>query len=329
MLFILKYVSFSFFLKYFFCLISLNEFSFSLPTHSVTLYTNQTQYEPVFDSASSRVYLHHIMLYECQSATQELDMLSREQGRPCYQPNNPPMACNAIVATWARGSEGFTFPQEAGYPLDSNQAKYYLMVTHYNNPLMSDDMPSIPQPTMVDNSGLKLFYTSALRKHDAGVLSIGMDPNWRHIIPPGQDEVVSEGHCIEECTRSSFPYQGISIFAAMMRTHSIGKQVRLRLIRGREELPPIVQDNNFDPTYLEYRRLPTNVRSYPGDRLIAECTYDSSSKKSITLGGLTTKEETCQVLMIYYPRQKKLTSCLSLPSLPTVFHSLGIQELDV
>lgn len=196
------------------------------------------------------------------------------------------------------------------------------METHYNNA-----NPNGEQQAMVDNSGLKLFYTPTLRKFDAGVMSVGMDPNWRHIIPPGQEEVVSEGHCIEECTKQAFPAVGINIFAVMMRTHSIGKEVRLRQIRGREELPPVAQDNNIDPSYLEYRRLKSSVKVFPNDRLIAECRYDSSARNSITLGGLTTKEETCLVLTYYYPRQKKLTGCHSLPSLPTVLHSLGIEEL--
>jgi len=39
------------------------------------------------------------------------------------------------------------------------------------------------------------------------------------------------------------------------------------------------------------------------------------------------KEESCTVLTLYYPRQKKLTTCHSLPSLPTVLHSLGIEQL--
>lgn len=38
-------------------------------------------------------------------STQELDLLSREQGRSCPQPGSPPLKCNAVVATWARGSE--------------------------------------------------------------------------------------------------------------------------------------------------------------------------------------------------------------------------------
>ncbi|XP_059622696.1 MOXD1 homolog 2 [Phlebotomus argentipes] len=285
------------------------------------------KYEPVFESTASQPYMHHIVLYECQGSSNELELLSREQGRPCFQPDNP-RQCNVVVATWARGSEGFTFPQEVGYPLDIYQARYYMMETHYHH-AMDGVGVNINSPPMVDNSGLRLYYTQALRKFDAGVLSVGIDPNWRHIIPPGQERVISEGHCIEECTRPAFPPQGINIFGVMMRTHQIGKQVRLRQIRGHEELPPVASDSNTDANYQEYRRLTTPVKAYPGDRLVAECTYDSSSRKAITLGGKTTREETCLVLALYYPRQKELTVCHSLPSLPTVLHSLGIEELAV
>ncbi|CAD7081233.1 unnamed protein product [Hermetia illucens] len=282
------------------------------------------RYEAVIDSPSSLQYLQHIILYECQGNAPELEQMAREQGRVCHKPS-PFLECNAIVAAWARGSEGFTYPDEVGYPLDSRQAKYYLMETHYSNP--NPDFTKLHARQMVDNSGLKIYFTHMVRRNDAGVLSIGMDPNWRHIIPPGQKRVISEGQCLEDCTGFAFPAQGINIFAVMMQTRMIGKEVKLRQIRRNEELPPIAHDSNIDPNYQEYRRLPQEVRSLPGDRLIAECIYDSSSRKTITLGGLTTREESCIVLTLYYPRQKELTTCHSLPSLPTVLHSLGIEDL--
>uniref|UniRef100_A0A182M269 Copper type II ascorbate-dependent monooxygenase C-terminal domain-containing protein n=1 Tax=Anopheles culicifacies TaxID=139723 RepID=A0A182M269_9DIPT len=311
-------------------------------------------------------------MYECQGLSQELEQLSRERGDSCFRLQ--PMHCNTVVANWARGSDGFTFPPEAGYPLESHQATYYMLETHYNYPdytydfspfyrknlskqqrnmnIKSRDETAEPQPEdsdsrsytdedltddmddsmameqqMVDNSGLKLFYTHKLRQHDAGVLSVGLDPNWRHIIPPRQEKVVSEGHCIGTCTQRAFPRDGINIFAVMSRTHLIGRQVKLRQIRGNAELQPIMRDTNIDPSYQDYRRLSVPARVLPGDSLVAECIYDSSSRKSITLGGMTTREEICIILTLYYPRQRELTSCHSLPSLPTVLHSLGIEEL--
>lgn len=71
------------------------------------IFISRGQYEPVFDSASNEFhpYIQHIILYECQGSSATLELMSREQGRQCYRPNNPSMACNAIVATWAKGSE--------------------------------------------------------------------------------------------------------------------------------------------------------------------------------------------------------------------------------
>jgi len=111
--------------------------------------------------------------------------------------------------------QGFSFPPEAGYPLDPDLGpRYFMMETHYNNPAQDTDI--------TDSSGIRVFYTASLRRHDAGVLSVGLDPNWRHIIPPGQREVVSEGHCISACTKLAVPPRGIKIFAVMLHTHLIG-----------------------------------------------------------------------------------------------------------
>lgn len=130
-----------------------------------------------------------------------------------------------------------------------------MLETHYTNPQLD--------AFISDSSGLRLLYTDRLRGHDAGILSVGIDPNWRHIIPPGQPEVVSEGHCIADCTAQTIPNSGINMFAVIMHTHQLGRKVRLRQIRASEELPPIAADTNYDPNYQEYRRLQRPVKVYP------------------------------------------------------------------
>lgn len=249
-----------------------------------------------------------------------IEKLANTPGRQCYDSYSPSLACNTVVASWARGSEGFSFPPEAGYPLDSSNSRYYLLETHYTA-LQEGSLGGL------EHSGLRLYYTPELRRHDAGVISIGMDPNWRHIIPPGQQKVVSSGHCVSDCTRQAFSENGINMFAVVMKTHRIGKQVLLKHIRDGIEQPPIAADYNLDADYQEYRKLGVSVKILPGDHLITECTYNSSGRSAITLGGLTSREETCLVMGLYYPKQKALAACHSLPSLPTVLHSLGIQEL--
>lgn len=55
-------------------------------------------------------------------------------------------------------------------------------------------------------------------------------------------------------------------------------------IRGREELLPVAEDKNTVFNYQDFRHLSAPVKSNPGDRLITECIYDSTSRPAITLG---------------------------------------------
>ncbi|XP_020714773.1 MOXD1 homolog 2 isoform X2 [Ceratitis capitata] len=284
------------------------------------------KFEPIFDSTWSLQYLQYVTLYECAGSGPELEALAHEPGQQCYNMRGMQLSCNTYMATWSRGSPAFIYPPEVGYPLDTSSVKFIMMETHYNN--LNIDFEQFKLNHMFDSSGLRLHVTEQLRQNDAGLMSIGIEPNWHHIIPPGQARVVSQGHCIEQCTKSFFPREGVNIFATMTRTHQIGVEVKLRQMRNMQELAPIVSDGNIDPNYQTFRRLPHAARSLPGDRLIAECVYDSTTRRAITLGGPSMKEESCMVFALYYPKQKQLTTCHSSPSLSTVLHSLGIEYLN-
>lgn len=195
-------------------------------------------------------------LYECRGEEHILEIARQMNGTTCNPNDKLHMHCNTIAATWNIGSEGFNYPPEAGYPLEPfTGPRYFMLETHYSNPQLD--------AFVTDNSGMRLLYTDRLRNHDAGVLSVGIDPNWRHIIPPGQPEVISEGHCITRCTESSVPLNGVNIFSVIMHTHQLGKKVRLRQIRQGREMPPIASDMSYDPSYQEYRSLQRPAKLYP------------------------------------------------------------------
>ncbi|ROT86052.1 putative MOXD1-like 2 [Penaeus vannamei] len=129
---------------------------------------------------------------------------------------------------------------------------------------------------------------------------------------------------------------GINVFAVILHTHLLGRKVRVRHLRDGRELEPIAQDNNYDFNYQEYRALNTPRTVLPvsgrcrvcgGDHLIGECTYNSRERSTITLGGFKTRDEMCLSFLFYWPRVD-LSLCHSKPSLNTVLHSLGIQELS-
>lgn len=56
-----------------------------------------------------------------------------------------------------------------------------------------------PHSGIVDSSGLRLFYTPRLRSYDAGVIETGVWVSLYHMLPPGMQDYVTEGHCMQEC----------------------------------------------------------------------------------------------------------------------------------
>lgn len=143
------------------------------------------RYEPSFGSARSRQQLDQIVLYECQGSSMRLTAMARDGGRQCANSQGVTaqqmLPCNAIVASWTRGSAGLSLPPEAGIPLDSSRERFFLMESHYSNTEvppteMADELLGIGHTAagpLLDDSGLDLYVTQVLRKHDAGVMSIG------------------------------------------------------------------------------------------------------------------------------------------------------------
>uniref|UniRef100_A0A6A7G1R7 MOXD1 homolog 2-like n=2 Tax=Hirondellea gigas TaxID=1518452 RepID=A0A6A7G1R7_9CRUS len=281
------------------------------------------KFEPVFSAGNER-HVHHMILYECTSddpsVMASLEQLADSSGDLCYSENMSQFLrpCSHVVVAWAVGSKGLTLPPEAGYPLSPNGPSIFLMQVHYDNP---------DRRHFEDYSGIRVHYTHVLRSYDAGVLSVGLDPSWKHLIPPEQPSVLSSGHCVSECTQKALPSTGIKVFGAVVQTHLLGREVKIRHLRNGIELDPIAQDKNYDYNYLEYRLMKTPTTVMPGDDLISECRYNSLKRSAITLGGINTRDEMCLSYLFYWPRSS-LSLCHSKPSLNTVLQSLGIQELS-
>ena len=52
---------------------------------------------------------------------------------------------------------------------------------------------------LIDSSGIRISITKSLRTHDAGMLEMGYEVNWRQIVPPHQNDFLSVGYCSESC----------------------------------------------------------------------------------------------------------------------------------
>ncbi|KAI4539263.1 hypothetical protein MJG53_008994 [Ovis ammon polii x Ovis aries] len=146
--------------------------------------------EPVIQKGHESL-VHHILLYQCSSNFSDSVL---DDGHECYHPNMPDafLTCETVIFAWAIGGEGFSYPPHVGLslgtPLDPH---YVLLEVHYDNPTYKEGL--------IDNSGLRLFYTADIRKYDAGVIEAGLWVSLFHTIPPGLPDFRSEGHCTLEC----------------------------------------------------------------------------------------------------------------------------------
>lgn len=231
-----------------------------------------------------------MVLYECHVSP---DDNSEEwfqhhvggQGAACYSPNMP-QEWSFCLATntwaWAVGSNGERLPQNVGMPIgeEFGGATYFMLETHYDNPAMDQDL--------VDTSGIKIFYTDDLREHDSGMMLIGTEVNFLHFIPPGQSEFTTVGRCTSECTSHGIQDGPIKFFSGVLHSHLAARKMRLRHIRNGQELPVLMEDNNYDFNFQSSRIPKSEFEVLPGDELLLECDYETSDRKDPTFGGKLT-----------------------------------------
>ncbi|XP_076044750.1 uncharacterized protein LOC143027356 [Oratosquilla oratoria] len=280
--------------------------------------TQAIGYVPLVDETNV-AHVHHMILYECHLPNSHLLMekWTSHAGSQCYM-NMPPSwyMCNTPIISWAIGSQGEMYPDHVGYPLgeDNQGATYFLLEIHYDNP----DFKS----GIVDNSGLRLYYTERLRKYDAGILTVGHNVRPDLIIPPGT-RWTTTGHCTKDCLAKSLPNEGVKVFSAVLHSHLLGKSITLRHIRKGRELPFAFQDTNYDFNYQQVRIPPSEISLLPGDHLITECLYDSGRRAKPTYGGFGTEDEMCLVFLGYYPRME-LSECHSSPDFSLLLNTFGV-----
>ena len=75
----------------------------------------------------------------------------------------------------------------------------------------------------------------------------------------------------------SIPDDGIQILNGVLHSHLAGRKMRLRHVRNGQELPVILQDNNYDFNFQASRQVPEGRgHVLPGDELILECEYSTT-----------------------------------------------------
>lgn len=270
------------------------------------------RYEPVFSSPESQRFISFMRLYECKTPLSD-----SKTDEECSERHKIERRCLTVAATWTRGSAGFNFPKDVGYPI-VDSTDHFMLEVHYEYE---------GKASIEDSSGFRVYHTPNRRKFDAGTLSIAIRHNFLHIIAPGFKRVISVAHCTSNCTQKALQPEGINVFGVNMQTHSLGRKIKVGIVRNGEEIEPLAQEASLDAEHLENRVLDKVRKILPGDHITVECTYNTFMRAQFTLGGESTDEEVCTATLMYYPRQEQLVSCYSQSNVATLLKALGIENL--
>lgn len=234
--------------------------------------------EAFIDESSSR-HVHHFLLYgstypggfECEDAPD-----------------------TELLFIWGPGSQPFQPPPQVGIPLGGPGGYLsFSMEVHYDN--------SEFRAGIVDNSGVRLYYTSDTRQYDQGVFSLG-DPS---VDASPQVLSVTGGltqhsfFCQSDCTQTYFKEE-VTVYREVLHMHENGKTMQNQQIRNGEIVRKgAVQYYDFEQQGgFEVIQEPFQV--LPGDAFNVVCGFDADVGER---WGLASSEEMCITFLFYYPRQ--------------------------
>ncbi|XP_030626629.1 DBH-like monooxygenase protein 2 homolog [Chanos chanos] len=258
--------------------------------------------------------VHHMLLYQCPPS------VTKPHEEQCFQ--SPEInQCVVVSAAWGVGGGAFEFPEVAGVPIGGDgRVQMYRLEMHYNNPSQLKGR--------VDNSGLRFFYTSELRQHDAAVLQTGLAVSPGYAVPPNASMYHTYGLCDTSLMRQIVPESShdLHVFATVLHTHLVGRKVRVGHFRYGQQIDFLALDENYDFEYQQIVNLGETKTIKQGDRVLVECTYNTMGHKAITWGGLETTDEMCLAFLFYYPAVD-VGLCHSFPNPHDLMRVMGVKDM--
>ncbi|CAF5002602.1 unnamed protein product, partial [Rotaria sp. Silwood1] len=160
-------------------------------------------------------FIHHILLYECNSITR-FDDSNLFEG-VCDGSVSQIQLCSINIAiAWAVGGDYMIeYPEEAGYSIGGDlDVKYYMIQIHSNNPNQISNI--------TDSSGIRFYISNQLRQYDIGYLTFGTDIRSTSLaIPPNVQNFIVDSYCPRNAT-TNIPQSGITVISAFPHAHLQG-----------------------------------------------------------------------------------------------------------
>jgi hypothetical protein len=250
--------------------------------------------EPILDPNTASM-VHHFLLHQCDLPGVWEDFSSPDRCQSPIAPVNT--GCTSPIFGWGVGGGPLYLPPEAGYRLGTHSnpnggMRYFILEVHYNSP-----NPALPT-FRTDNSGVRIYYTSNLRTHDAGMMVLG-DPfvTSKPIKPAAMTHV--QATCQEGCTQL-WPHS-INVFADFLHMHSLGSRMWSTIHRAGNEIGTMNRIEYYDYNFQELGPLLPYVQLHPGDRIETHCMFNSYSRSENTTFGSDSDMEMCMEFIAYYP----------------------------
>ncbi|CAL8069309.1 unnamed protein product [Orchesella dallaii] len=279
-----------------------------------------------FRDEESQKHVHHQLMYRC-SAPPGIDPalifepFLNHPGEECYLKDVtqlPATLCREFVSTWTIGAPPVVLPDTMGIPIGGSPNEYFMFESHYDNPEMRSDLE-------VEN-GMNFEYTPHLRRDEGSLIFTGYGIVGIFAIPPESPSFDIVGHCSSKCITEMVPL-GAEVHGVALHAHPTARRMRVKQIRGNEEMPWIQNDDNYDYSYQPMRMLPEPVTLLPGDHLTIRCNYDNTGRNnSVTSSGFSTRDEMCTAFLLI---NKKLPYLFCSSEYPTekLMSKFGIQNM--
>lgn len=242
--------------------------------------SHMVAYRPLDDEG----HIHHLILFACEEPWQP------KEGEYWDCLALPVCKSRSLLAyAWALRAPPLTLPDDIGFVVGGNTvAKYFVLQIHFKNP-----SPGVPVPV-----GLHITLKPGTPEKYVGMmLMIGINFN----IPPK----IPEYHVTLSC---DFNYaEDVHFFAYRTHAHYLGREITGTLTHDSQNSTIALRSAQQPQTFLMMDKA-IDVRT--GDRLTADCKYDSMKKNTPTGVGSRSTDEMCNLYFMFWtetPSQASLT----------------------
>ncbi|KAJ9462716.1 Tyramine beta-hydroxylase [Diplonema papillatum] len=188
----------------------------------------------------------------------------------------------------------FVLPSNVGFYTDTLRS--LSVEIHYDN--------IGPDAGVVDNSGMRVFYTYTPREHSVGVMQLG-DPRVKNRDNPITGTLSSYSYtCPSECTsvwQTDYDTPNITVFADLHHMHSHGTMMNTTFYSSSPGDADITRKTEYYSFHTQQNTLFEPFVFQAGGSMNTTCSYDAKGEDVVEFGP-GSPQEMCIYYMFYYPR---------------------------